>query len=120
MTELGYRQPFSPIVLLLIDKDAEVLFNILIHSFRLPVSGQVKGGRSILLDAEEVKQTLDVFVDELRIMIMYDLSQKSTIVEDSVSKGLCKPFCGKFNMGCFELDILGKSINDDKNCIIAI
>jgi len=44
MTELGYRQPFSPIVLLLIDEDAEVLFNILIHSFRLPIGGQVKGG----------------------------------------------------------------------------
>jgi len=55
MTELSYRQPFSPIVLLLIDKDVEVFLNILIHSFRLSVSGRVKGGRSILLDAKEVK-----------------------------------------------------------------
>ena len=51
---------------------------------------------------------------------MYNLSQKSTIVEDSVSKGLCKPCCGKFNVGCFELDILGKSINDNKDSVIAI
>ena len=43
VTELGYRQPFIPIVLLLIDEDAEVLFNILIHSFRLPVSSWMKG-----------------------------------------------------------------------------
>jgi len=55
MTELSYQQPFSPIVLLLIDEDAEVFLNILIDSFRLSVSGQVKGGRSILLDAKKVK-----------------------------------------------------------------
>jgi hypothetical protein len=55
VTELGYRQPFIPIVLLLIDEDAKVLFYILIHSFRLPISSWMKGGQSILLDAKEVK-----------------------------------------------------------------
>jgi hypothetical protein len=44
VTELGYRQPFGSIVLLLIDEDVKVLFNILIHSFCLPVSGWMKGG----------------------------------------------------------------------------
>ena len=80
----------------------------------------MKGGQSILFDAEEVKQTLDVFIDKPRVAIMYDLSRKSMIAEDSVSKGLCKPFCSKLNMGGFELDIFGKPINDDKNCIIAV
>jgi len=51
---------------------------------------------------------------------MYDFLRKSMITEDSVSKDLCKPFCSKFDMGGFKLDILGKSVNDDKNCVIAI
>ena len=51
---------------------------------------------------------------------MYDLLRKSMIAEDSVSKGLCKSFGGKLDMGGFKLDILGKSVNNDKNCVIAI
>jgi len=42
------------------------------------------------------------------------------IAEDPVSKGPCKPFCGKLNVGGFEFDIFGKSINDDENCVIAV
>jgi len=93
VTELGYRQPFGPIILSLIDEDAKVLLDILIHSLCLSVSGRMKGGRSILFDAEESKQTLNVFVDEPRVMIMYDFLGKSMITEDSILKGFCKPFC---------------------------
>jgi hypothetical protein len=50
---------------------------------------------------------------------MYDFSRKPMIVEDSVSKDLCKPFCSKFNMGGFKLDKLGKSVNNNKNGVIA-
>jgi len=80
----------------------------------------MKGGQSILFDAEEIKQVPDVLVDESRVTIMYDLSGKSMIMEDSVSKGLCKSFCGEFDMGGLKLDILGKSINHDKNGVISI
>jgi hypothetical protein len=93
VTELGYRQPFSPIILSLIDEDAKVLLDILIHLLCLSVSSWMKGGRSILLDAEEGKQTLNVLVDELRVTIVYDFSRKSMIAEDSVSKDFRKPFC---------------------------
>jgi hypothetical protein len=80
----------------------------------------MKGGRSILFDAKEIKQTLDVLIDKLRVTIVYDLSRKPMIAEDSVSKGLCKPFCSKLNVGGFKFDIFGKLINDDKNCVIAV
>jgi len=93
VTELGYRQPFGPIILLLIDEDAKILLDILIHSLRLPISSWMKGGRSILSDAEEVKQTPNVFVDETRVTVVYDFSGKSMITEDSVPKGFCEPFC---------------------------
>jgi hypothetical protein len=93
VTEFSYRQPFSPIILLLIDEDAKILLDILIHSLRLSISSRMKGGRSILSDTEEVKQTLNVFVDETRVTVMYDFPGKSMIMEDSVPKGFCEPFC---------------------------
>jgi hypothetical protein len=120
VTEFGYRQPFGPIILLLIDEDAKILLNILIHSLRLSISSRMKGGRSILSDAEEVKQIPNVFVDEMRVTVVYDFPRKPMIAEDPVSKDFCKPFCSKLNMGGLELDILGKSVNDDKNGVIAI
>ena len=120
VTELGYRQPFGPIILSLIDEDAKVLLDILVHSLCLSISSRMKGGRSILLDAKESKQTLNIFVDEPRVTIVYDFSGEPMITEDSVSEGFCKPFCSQFNMGGFELDILGKLIDDNKDSIVAI
>jgi len=80
----------------------------------------MEGGRSILFDAEEVKQVPDVLVDKSRVLIVYHLSGKSMITEDSVLKGLCKSFCGEFDMGGFKLDIFGEAINDNKNGVIPI
>jgi len=51
---------------------------------------------------------------------MYDFSRKSMIAEDSVSKDLCKSFGSKFDMGSFKFDKLGKSVNNNKNGVIAV
>jgi hypothetical protein len=80
----------------------------------------MKGSRSILFDAKEIKQIPDVFVDESRVSIVYNLSRKSMIAKDSVSKGLCKSFCSELDMGGFKLDIFGEAIDNDKNGVVPI
>jgi len=80
----------------------------------------MKGSRSVLFDAEEIKQTPDVSVDESRISIVYNLSGKSMIAKNSVPKGLCKPFCGELDMSGFKLDIFGEAIDNDKNGVVPI
>ena len=120
VAEFCNQKPFIPIVLALINKDMKILFDVLVHPFRLSIGDRMEGSGSVLFNTKKIEQGLDVFIDESCVTIMYDLSRKSMIVEDSISKSLGESFCSKFYMRGFEFDIFGKLINDDENSIIPI
>ena len=80
----------------------------------------MEGSGGILLDTEKVEQGFNVLIDKLSVAIVYDLSRKSMVTEDLVSKDLHESFCGKLYMCGFELDILGELINNNENSVVSI
>jgi hypothetical protein len=55
VAELCDRKPFIPIVLMLIDKDLKILFNVLVHPFCLSISGQMESSGSILFNTKKIE-----------------------------------------------------------------
>jgi len=54
--ELGDREPVAPIVLLIVDEDTEVLFDILIDSFSLAISLWMVSSGWVLFDSKKGKK----------------------------------------------------------------
>ncbi len=65
MRELCERQPIGPIVLSVVNKDAEVLLDLLVNSFGLAICLRMPGGRCVGHDVEQSVELLHELGDEL-------------------------------------------------------
>src|SRR6266481_5746407 len=63
--ELSYQDPLVPVVLSLVDKEPEELFNLLVDTLGLAISLQVIGCRCGNLDSEYLTESAHELGDEL-------------------------------------------------------
>ncbi len=63
--ELCEWEPIGPVVLSIVNKDSEVLFNFLVNSFSLTICLRMEGGRCVGHDVEESVKFLHELGDEL-------------------------------------------------------
>ena len=52
--ELGQRQPLSPVILVMVDEDAQVLFNLLIDAFSLSIHLEVISYERIVFNTQKL------------------------------------------------------------------
>ncbi len=65
MLECCKGKPLNPVILEMIDKDTEVLFNLLVDSFSFSVCLGVKGCWCIAFDLQQIIKILHEFGDKL-------------------------------------------------------
>ncbi len=63
--ELGKREPITPVGLLMVNEDAEVLLHFLVNPFSLSICLWVKGGGCVQCDVEHSVEFFHELGDEL-------------------------------------------------------
>ncbi len=84
--KLSEREPVSPICLSVIDKDLEVLLNLLVHLFGLSVGLWVEGRGGIRCNVEHPVKFLHELGDELWATVGYDNLGHSVLGVYMISK----------------------------------
>jgi hypothetical protein len=84
--ELGKWKKVHPVVLCLIDKKAEVLFQFLIDSLSLAISLWVEGGRRSEFDAEHAVKLTSELGNKLWSSVRYDSAGQSMVSPDMLEE----------------------------------
>ena len=112
ITELGHSNPTIPVVLLVINEDAKVLFYALIHSFGLSISDWMIGGRRVLSNPNKSEEFANIFGSEPGVAVVDNFSRKTVISENAVKDDIGEAFGREFDLCWFEFYHFGKSVND--------
>ena len=86
--ELGYRDPLIPVVLSLVDKEPEDLFDLLVDMLGLAVSLRVIGCRCGNLDSEYLTESAHELGDELHSLVTNYFLQKAVKLPNIVVEEL--------------------------------
>ncbi len=84
--ELSEREPVTPICLSVIDKDSEVLLDLLVYSFGLSIGLRVEGCGHVRGNVEHLIKFLHELGDELRTAVGDDDLGHSMFGVDMVSE----------------------------------
>ncbi len=104
--ELSEREPVAPICLSVVDKDSEVLLDLLVHSFRLSIGLWVKGGGCVRGNVKHSVEFLHELRDELWASVRDNDLRHSMPCVYVVPKNPGPAFSGEFDVAGNRYDCL--------------
>ena len=118
--EFRHRKEFNPVVLPFTNKEPEILFKLLVYSFRLPVHLRVVSGSQCRFDSEEAVELLGEFRRKLGAAIQNNPLREPMQLSYMIPEKACGTYCGDRSVHRNEVGTFGKEIHHYHDGIVPI
>ena len=108
-----------PVVLLLIDKDPEVLFQLLVHSFCLSITLRMVSSGGSQMDSKHAVQFFGELSHKLWTSVRDNLTGESMVSPDMLNKEAGSSSCCNHSECGYEMSSLSDRIHDHHDSVMS-
>ena len=117
--KLGDAEPVEPVVLVMVDEETEVLFQLLVDPFRLSIGLRVVRRGGVVLDAQELVKVRHEVRLKLGSSIVDDLGGNAVELEHVVTKQLGHAFSREGGVRGNRVHLLGEAVHNHADGVVA-